>query len=370
MSALSTTRRGWGAETRNAYVWGGLREGRLTYIAGNVLRPTLACKFRCVASRVKPLLPYSRFYCCRRRLHFCRCCRSHVEHPTFDPAWAQGSLGVRLSDLVAGDIQLALVGNYMFEWSYFPQHCCPGLLAAKQVRRGASVPLCSVLIVCVVLCCVGVLCCCEPRAWRVCWQHGLMQHGGESWHSRVPKLACPLIDCLMVHESWTMVAQYSSPIWLQPLAWAHYRNQLHALCAGGSAFIPSVTCGSELVPSMAPRPSPKRACMHCVLLALCWRVLPPLTPTGRDGLHALCAAAGRSFWWRERPGARKVREAATGTNVLRRKQQQQSVPSKQQQQQPAAGLCQSLPATHLRLSLTALTTPRCLCWGTQTVGCG
>lgn len=119
--------------------WGGLREGRHKNIAGNVSRPSLACKCCCVTSDAKRLLPTNLRRLCRCRRLCCRC-RSHVEHPTFDPAWAQGCLGVHLSDLVAGDIQVALVGNYMFEWSYFPQHCCPGLLAAKQVRRGVSVP--------------------------------------------------------------------------------------------------------------------------------------------------------------------------------------------------------------------------------------
>jgi hypothetical protein len=54
-------------------------------------------------------------------------------NPAFCPAWNQGCLGARLSDLVQGDIRLALVSNYMFDWDFFPLHCCPGLLQAKQV---------------------------------------------------------------------------------------------------------------------------------------------------------------------------------------------------------------------------------------------
>lgn len=54
-------------------------------------------------------------------------------NPAFSPAWNQGCLGARLSELVQGDISLALVSNYMFDWDFFPLHCCPGLLQAKQV---------------------------------------------------------------------------------------------------------------------------------------------------------------------------------------------------------------------------------------------
>jgi hypothetical protein len=54
-------------------------------------------------------------------------------HRSFNPAWNQGCLGARLSDLVTGNISIALVSNYMYEWGYFPTQCCPGLMNAKQV---------------------------------------------------------------------------------------------------------------------------------------------------------------------------------------------------------------------------------------------
>jgi len=62
-------------------------------------------------------------------------CSNHA----FDPAWNAGCLGVRLQQLVSGDIQLALVSNYMMnDWEIFPVDM-PGLLRAKQVGSLMSV---------------------------------------------------------------------------------------------------------------------------------------------------------------------------------------------------------------------------------------
>jgi hypothetical protein len=43
---------------------------------------------------------------------------------------------------VQGDISLALVSNYMFDWDFFPLRCCPGLLQAKQVGEWGAPLLC------------------------------------------------------------------------------------------------------------------------------------------------------------------------------------------------------------------------------------